>query len=323
MLFLSVLGSAHNVQSAEFSYVLTGAISVLAPTNAAKYLILDLASPLNIDSEGKISGEGTLTYLFVAPCQWDAPVPDQAGRDCRIDSVKDGTFSISGHVVETLRRRGATDSLETAILAYADRHSSIRSDDVPYRLAVTLTLNERPLESLTFWGLKNGRTQVRESGAAALGAHVSGLFDKEFELVAVNVESDVPVPGDRHIFDSSGTLNQGNMSVRGSARLALTALSRSDLPVRTSSSVLFSSWVQDQKTSQTLTPSERVQLAQFERSGERTRLQRATQPIWQSLKSLSSVRSIPKIIDYVFMDLSRAYFGLPALMLPQNAPIVN
>ena len=314
ILMLPVTGTG----AAEFVYPLTGSIAVLAPSNAQKFLILDLSGEVNIDSSGEVSGQGTLSYTYMSPCRWAAPHPDGGGRDCRADGVNDGSFSISGHVVETLKRTDVRTPLDAAILAYADAHSSQRAQNVPARLSLTLTPDRQPTESLTFWGLSNGGFATRQTGAAALGMFSSGLFEREIRLVAVNLETDVPVPGDAHIFSRSGTMKQGRMVIRGSARIALTSRDRGRLPDHTSPEIYLAAWIAGPTGSRTMDDAEQQAMANWQDSGQKDRYLRFVSRIEQALAPLSGIRSLPPVIDFVFMDLGRTARALPPLMPPQG-----
>ncbi len=316
ILFLWLMASGAG--AAQFTYPLTGSIAVLAPSNAQKFLILDLSGEVNIDSSGEVSGQGTLSYTYMSPCQWAAPHPDGGGRDCRADGVNDGSFSISGRVLETLPRSDARTPLERAILAFADAHSSQKAPSVPARLSLTLMPDRQPTESLTFWGLSNGGAATRQTGAAALGMFSSGLFEREIQLVAVNLETDVPVPGDAHIFSRSGTMRQGSMVVRGSARIALTNRDRGGLPDHTPPETYLASWIAGPAGNRDMSATEKQALTEWEDSGNRAIYQRDVSRIEQALASLSGIRSFPPVIDYVFMDLGRMAHALPPLMPPQG-----
>ncbi len=164
----------------EFTYVLTGGTSVIAYENAARSMAIDTTGELHIDALGQITGQGTMTFLWMRHCEWQPPVPvDDA--NCRIDNISDGAFSIAGKVLETLHRHDDDTPLKGAIFAFADaKAEGERSGYAPYRISLTLTATSLPEEHLTFWGFSNGSTASRTTGAATLGVLVSGLFDRPF-----------------------------------------------------------------------------------------------------------------------------------------------
>lgn len=305
-----LLASVSTSFATEFTYVLTGGVSVMAYENAAQYMIIDASSTLNIDDKGGISGEGTLTYIYMRACEWEAPVPVDE-FNCRIEGVLDGAFSISGEVLETIHRHDDENPLKDAIFEYADARASERPDYAPYRLSITLTPTGNLREKLVFWGLSSGKIERRRTGAATLGVFSSGLFDTPIELIALNAESSVSVPNNGHIYQSTGLYDAGT-PVRGTGQIALTSLARDWLPSRTAFHVYLSSWVEG-PDNRKLEPFELDAIADYAENGVDDTRAEVANDIIDSMFDLVDVGAIPPILDYAVMDIIREFRGLPPM----------
>ncbi len=305
-----LLTSAGATVATEFTYVLTGGVSVMAYENAAQYMIVDVSSTLNIDDAGEISGEGTLTYIHMRACAWEAPKPVDE-FNCRIEGVVDGSFSISGEVLETIHRHDDENPLKDAIFEYADARASKRPDYAPYRLSITLTPTKNLEEKLVFWGLSSGNIERKRTGAATLGVFSSGLFDTPIELIALNAESSVSVPNNRHVYQSTGLYDAGT-PVRGTGQIALTSMKRDWLPSQTASHVYLSSWVEGPDERE-LEPFELDAIADYAENGVDDTRAEVADDIIDSMFDLVDVGAIPPILDYEVMDIIREFRGLPPM----------
>ena len=249
----------------EFNYVLTGGTSIIAYENAARSMVIDTSGEMHIDAAGAISGTGTMTFIWMRPCEWAPPVPVD-DVNCRIDGVRDGAFSISGSVLETVHRHDDDNPLKDAIFAFADEKAvGERPGYAPYRISLTLTPTALPEENLTFWGFSNGGTASRTTGAATLGMLVAGLFDQPFELIALNSEAGVSVPGDGHKHSFTGLYDRGTV-VRGIGTVMLSSIDRQWLPSKTDPWVYLQHWA-DGPAEREWSQAEQDAMATYEETG--------------------------------------------------------
>lgn len=305
-----LLSSTVAIQSAEFDYVLTGGVSVVANENAVNTMIVDVTSTLHIDEAGVISGEGTLTYLFMNPCAWEAPKPVDE-NNCRIEGVQDGAFSISGSVVESVHRHDDDNPLKDAVFEYADARASERADYAPYRLSITLTPVSLPEENLAFWGLSTSNIEQRTTGAATLGILASGLFDHEFEMIALNAESEILVENNANVHDFSGYYASGTL-VKALGQVALTSLSRDWLPDQTDPYVYLSTWIEG-PDDRPLSEAETLAIAAYENEGMDDTRADIVEQIEDSMYDLVEVGALDPILNYQVWDDLRVFHGLPSL----------
>ena len=173
-------------------YPFVGVVQIAAPENAVSAIYVGLYGTLSVLADGSITGGGAVIYDAMAACAWEPPQPyGETAPYCNIEGVVDAGFSVSGLVVDTIHRHDDDNPLKDHIFALADAHSDARLDYAPLRVRLTLTLDGRLVEHLSFWGFSEPGAQPGQTHAATLGVLVSGLFDSEFEIAPIGM---TPLP---------------------------------------------------------------------------------------------------------------------------------
>lgn len=168
------------------AYTLSGSIHVQSEENAAARMIVDIAGQVLIGPDGEIGGQGHLTYLWMEPCGWVPPEPENGiWPHCRITGVNDGSFAITGSVLESLHRHDTDNPLTEAVFAFADEYSDGRVDYAPSQIELQLWPQELPGESLLLWGFSDGGMELRGTNGAVLGLAGSTIFDAPIQITAL------------------------------------------------------------------------------------------------------------------------------------------
>lgn len=175
-------------EAPQVDYPLVGSLQVFAPENAVSGLQLGLYGSLQVMHDGSVTGGGVIVYAGMDACAWEPPQPDGTSAPyCTIEGVVDAAFTVTGTVVETVHRHDEDNPFKDGVFALADAHSAERLDYAPLRLRLTLQFEGRLAERLAFWGFSQSGIQFRDTEAAMLGALVSGLFDRAFEIVPIGM----------------------------------------------------------------------------------------------------------------------------------------
>ena len=224
----------------EFTYSLLGTIGIVAEDNAVKFMSVKPVGELVIADDGAISGQGVLVFSYMSPCQWRAPVPDD-DYNCVTAGVDDGAFLISGQVTEWVSRHDDDNPLKDGIFAFAEPRASERPARAPYRISLTLTQTVATAEDLLIWGLSSNRVEGHITGASAIGAYISGLFNQPFEIVALPQEFIFATPLPPNLFGFSGNFI-GSTEVSAGGIVGLSVVPRAALPWKTDQGVYGQYW---------------------------------------------------------------------------------
>ncbi len=226
----------------EVTYSFGALVKVVAGENAASNMYLGLWAPLIVRADGSISGEGIVSYQQIKPCAWQPPHPENGGAPhCRIDKLVDGKFTITGKVVERVHRHDEDNPLKDMVFAYADKLSQTRLGYAPLKLRLKLSLEAKPVESLSLWGFSNASVQQRDTGAGELGLHVSNLFETDFEIVPIPTDTELTGGADlkganQYVFRG---VYQGGTPVSGNGSAFFLNLSADKLPGGTDPRIYF------------------------------------------------------------------------------------
>jgi hypothetical protein len=314
--FSSVFAAQAMVAEAvEFRYVLTGGTSVYSTENAVKLMTIDMSGEFVIDDAGNISGDGSLTYLYMQKCAWQPPLPVD-DHNCQIQGVQDGSFSITGNVIETVHRLDDDNPLKDAIFAFADEKASERPGYAPYRLSLTVSPTGLIAENLALWGFSDGQVQNRSTGAAALGLLVSGVFDTPFELIALNSESEQPVPNDAHRHTFNGVYDQGTW-ITATGNLMLSSIDRNWLPSATDPAVYVSDWLAP-PPDRDFTQAELDIMEDYAENGPLGEIRDEMRDmVIEHFHDLADQDLIPSALNYGVLNAQRKFYGLSPLV-PKN-----
>lgn len=219
-------GAAAEVSAPQVSYALAGVVRVAAPENAVSDIVIGLYARVDVDAEGQVTGQGVAIYDGMSACAWEPPHPQRSEPPhCRTDGVVDGSFSISGHVVDSVHRHDGDNPLTAPVFALADAASAERLDYAPLTLSLTLHLETGPAELLSLWGFSVPGVEARTTQAGFAGMHASRLFERAFEIA--------PVAGSPEgRFASSGDAGFG-MPLSGAASVGFIAVDPATLPTAT------------------------------------------------------------------------------------------
>ena len=317
---LLCMGLAAPANAQEFTHVLTGGTNIIAYENAVEAVIVDMSGELVISADHTINGDGTLTYIYMQKCAWEAPDASLA-NNCRVIDVKDGTFTITGAVLETIERDDDDNPLKDAIFELADAKASAPQDNVPYKISLTLSPATLPAEVLEIWGLAGGNIVTRETGAGTLGLLASGAFDQPFELLVLNSETTLDVPGNAHRHSFAGTYNSGTL-VHAWGQVMLSSIDRNWLPSATDPWVYLSTWADeewaDAPPEHPLTEEEIKSLDEYadvpDLSENRDKI---NDLITEFYHDLADAGAIGPVLNYDVLNIQRETKGLPPLV-PKN-----
>ena len=221
-----------------FRYSFGGVITVSAPENAAADMKVGLWARMTVDPSGNVSGDGVIRYETIEPCAWEPPNPENGtAPHCRIHDLVDGTFTVSGSVLDYIDRGNDGHALKDAVFALADPHASTRSDRAPLRLRLKLAIMAQPRELLSLTGFSTPGANEKYTGAAVAGLFTSTLFNHEFEIspIALTYQgsgdntAEIQANG-RYDFGGSYT---GNPPVNGEGSVFFMQLDPNKLPGRT------------------------------------------------------------------------------------------
>lgn len=228
--------------AADIPYVLSGAIQIGAAENAVDEMVVGINARVSVSDTGAVTGTGTLVYLKMTGCEWESPHPGGSPSPwCRTDGVEDGTFTLSGEVLETVHRHDEDNSYRDAAFALADAFTSERPGYAPLRIRFQLQPGTLPQEQLTFWGFSTGATEYRTTGAATLGVMSSGIFSKPFEILAVSPGADIPGLEGRNIHYLKGAYS-GGTPVVAEGHVALVNADWASVPAATNPAVYLMHW---------------------------------------------------------------------------------
>lgn len=220
---------------APLKYSLGGLVEVSARENATSTLLMGLWARLDVTADGSVSGNGIVRYESAAPCRWAPPEPDNGAPPyCRIDELIDGSFTVSGKVLETLHRHEDENPLKEGVFELADSHTNPRLGYAPSRMTLKMTLDRQPREVLSLWGFSTLAASESITGAAALGLLSSGVFGQEIEISPISTNHS---PASRFLDDVinarqyqfEGTY-PGNTPISGKGSLFFVALNPDQLP---------------------------------------------------------------------------------------------
>ena len=228
--------------AAQLTYSFGAFVKVTAVENAASQMYIGLWAPLEVKADGTVSGKGVVRYETIRPCEWQPPEPSNgAAPYCRIDHLRDGSFTIQGSVVESVHRHDDENNLKNMLFSYADTRSKERLGYAPSKLRLKLSLKSKPGETLSLWGFSNLNVEQRTTGAAELGLLVSNLFEKEFDIVPIPTSVGMKYGADlqksnQYIF--SGKYNGGTL-VSGNGSAFFTLLDAKNLPKKTDQRIYY------------------------------------------------------------------------------------
>lgn len=208
--------------SISLTYSFGALVKVVAAENAASTMYLGLWAPLQVHSDGRVFGEGVISYEQINPCAWRPPHPENGGAPyCRIDKLHDGRFKVTGEVVEWVHRHDEDNKLKNMIFAYADSLSKTRLGYAPLKLRLKVSMISKPQEALSFWGFSTPTIEERKTGAGELGLHASNLLERAFEIAPIPTDTAITGGADlkgAHQFMFSGNYKGGTpLSGNGSA----------------------------------------------------------------------------------------------------------
>lgn len=221
--------------AAPISYSLGGLVEVTAHENAASKMLMGLWARLEVAQDGSVTGTGIIRYESVAPCEWRPPEPNNGKSPyCRIDELVDGSFKVTGELLETIHRHDDDNPLKNALFDLADKNTDARPGYAPSRLRLRLEMDRQPRELLSLWGFSTPTVQQSYTGAATLGLLSSGGFGTDFEISPISTNFDANSNGGEPVFAARQHVfrgrYQGNTPVISSGSYFFVELSADDLP---------------------------------------------------------------------------------------------
>ncbi len=209
--FSLVFTACSSAVAQSLEYPIHLSMQIESPQNAASTMIGDLWGKLVVDPDGSISGEGRILYSDISPCSWIPPYPDDGDPPyCELTGVQDGSFTISGNVIDYT---GSGDEIDDAILSSHEAWG-IKTAVAPRTLRITFTPNEVPMEKMNLWGMNNGLQPI-ETGALAMGLDAAGVFNT-FEIspiIADYEDNQVVMESASYLFEGTGAIAKGFGSI--------------------------------------------------------------------------------------------------------------
>lgn len=232
----------------ELSYVLSGVIEIEADDHAVKAMVLGLSAVVTVHEDGHVSGDGRVIYLSMEGCQWQPPY--SAGTPapwCRVEDVVDGSFLVTGNVIETLAAADKAHALHAPLFELANKSAGVhqagaQASFAPLRLQLNLVPTGLPKERLAMWGFAALPIDYRIETAATRGMMAAGLFNKPFEIMPIAANRLVAGLDRKnvHVFGS----RDAGVPVQASGRVAFVDATPAVLPLATNELVYAGQWVE-------------------------------------------------------------------------------